>query len=76
MSLIWYTGIGSNSNGIHTVEQFLALMSNASILYIENNLVPDSSLNLEFKDFNLPFDFHVFTLEDWMEYTGAEYLDN
>ena len=76
MSLIWYTGIGSNSNGIHTVEQFLALMSNAPILYIENNLVSDSSLNLEFKDFNLPFDFPMFTLEDWMEYTGAEYLDN
>ena len=67
---IQYTGIGANPSGIHTTEQFLAIMhqeftfkdwSNTCFWYPQ----------LNFKDWILPNDFIFFNLDDWIEYSGA-----
>jgi len=31
-----------------------------------------NNCQLEYKNFDLPNDFEIFTLEDWLEYSGAE----
>jgi hypothetical protein len=32
--------------------------------------------DMGYKNYNLPYDFVNFTLEDWIEYTGAIYYDS
>ena len=76
---ILYDGIGSNGKTTHTVSEFLSIMAleftnkdwSADILY---NLVGKAGdYRLQFGDWNLPAQFHLFTLEDWLEYSGAEW---
>jgi hypothetical protein len=72
---IYYTGIGCNKNGTHTETEFLNIMNSE----FTNRKWDDESkiifdYQLEFKDFNLPVDFMFFTLSDWVEYSGAEYI--
>ena len=74
---VFYTGIGCKTNGIHTETEFLNIM-NTSFTNIkwEGEYKIMFDYQLEFKDFNLPDDFKSFTLSDWVEYSGAEYIIN
>jgi hypothetical protein len=72
---IFYTGIGCNTTGVHTEPEFLNIMNS---LFTNRKWGGESKIifdyQLEFKDFNLPDDFMFFTLSDWVEYSGAEYI--
>jgi len=74
---IWYTGIGKNNSGVHTETEFLNTMNS---LFTNRKWDVDTKIifdyQLQFKDFNLPHDFASFTLSDWVEYSGAEYIIN
>ena len=75
---IVYTGIGSNSSEIHTEYEFLAIM-NREFTY-KNWMLDllrspsEKPYQLRFKDWILPDEFVRFTLEDWLEYSGAEII--
>jgi hypothetical protein len=74
---ILYDGIGSNPSGEHTEEEFLKIMSkefthknwSTTLKRIERREEHDQFV---FKDWILPDDFVFFTLNDWIEYSGAE----
>jgi hypothetical protein len=72
---LYYTGIGCNTNGIHTETEFLNLM-NSLFTNRDWNDTHSKIFNyqLQFKDFSLPDDFKFFTLSNWVEYSGAEYI--
>jgi hypothetical protein len=75
---ILYTGIGCNDNGIHTEQEFLDIMRREFMnknwdVELRNNSTA-LHYQLEFENFNLPEDFKIFTLYDWLEYSGAEIL--
>jgi hypothetical protein len=70
MSYIHYSGVGCNNNGIHTVDEFLNIMKYAPLHYNEMTFL---GFNMEYKDYRLPDDFINFTLDEWLEYTGAVY---
>jgi hypothetical protein len=65
---IFYTGIGSNKSGIHTETDFLKIMTKE---FTYNTKMHD--YQLQFKDWKLPDDFIFFTLDDWLDYSGASY---
>ena len=71
MSYIRYSGIGCNNNEIHTIDEFLNIMTHAPQHYNEMTLL---DFNMEYKNYRLPNDFILFTLDDWLDYTGAIYL--
>jgi len=74
---ILYTGIGCNPTGEHTEEEFLTIMSRefthkdwrAILQNIKNREDHDQFV---FPGWILPDDFVFFTLDDWIEYSGAE----
>jgi hypothetical protein len=72
---IFYTGIGCNKTGKHTENEFLNIMNKEfthKIWRHELAKIPrENHYQLHFKDFTLPDDFIFFTLEDWIEYSGA-----
>ena len=76
---ILYDGIGSNGKRVHTVSEFLAIMAaeftnkdwSADLIYCRVGKAGD--WRLQFGDWNLPEEFHLFTLDDWLEYSGAEW---
>ena len=72
---VFYTGIGCKTNGIHTETEFLNIMNS---LFKNRKWGGESKTifdyQLQFKNFNLPDDFMFFTLSDWVEYSGAEYI--
>ena len=73
---IFYTGIGSNQSGKHTVDEFLNIMKK-TFMYKEwkheLTIFPrETHYQLQFKDWYLPDDFVFFTLDDWIEYSDAE----
>ena len=75
--MIYYTGIGAKQGSNHTVDEFLEVMNNTFTAMINSNVVlTEQERNripyLNFKTFNLPEDFINFTLEDWIEFSGAE----
>ena len=70
MTYIFYTGIGAKESGIHSIEEFLDIMKNASAHYYE---MTSLGFEMEYKNYLLPNDFINFTLEEWIEYTGATY---
>lgn len=74
---VYYTGIGCKTNGVHTETEFLNIMNS---LFTNRKWGGESKIifdyQLEFKDFNLPHDFASFTLSNWVEYSGAEYIIN
>ena len=74
---IFYTGIGSNSTGEHTIQEFLNIMYTqfTSRYWTQDELeyyytVPA----LKFKRFKLPEEFIYFNLQDWIEYSGSSVL--
>ena len=72
---IFYTGIGSNKNGIHTPEEFLYIMNqdlcNNDWELLLSRVAREEIIQLNFKNWNLPNGFIHFTLDDWIEYSGA-----
>jgi hypothetical protein len=68
MSHICYTGIGAKESGIHSIEEFLNIMKYASFHY---NEMTSLGFNMEYKNYLLPDDFINFTLEEWIDYSGA-----
>jgi len=72
---VFYTGIGCKTNGIHTETEFLNIMNS---LFKNRKWGGESKTifddQLQFKNFNLPDDFMFFTLSNWVEYSGAEYI--
>lgn len=77
--VIYYTGIGANLTGQHTEEEFISIMKNEFqhqswsdmlTMYDKKDIV-----ELNFGNWILPDDFCFFTLQDWIDYSGAEFRD-
>jgi hypothetical protein len=73
MPYIFYSGIGAKETEIHSIEEFLNIMKNASLHYYE---MTSLGFEMEYKNYLLPNDFIKFTLEEWMEYSGATYYNS
>ena len=69
---VYYDGIGCNKTGVHTEKEFLNIMKNASTHYYEMTAF---GINMEYKNYLLPDAFTEFTLEEWIDYSGAVYYD-
>lgn len=71
---IFYTGIGSTKDE-HSEVEFLTIMKNE---FTDKNWdeVPDEKKmhQLHYNEWNLPTDFVLFTLMDWIEYSGANII--
>lgn len=73
--IVFYSGIGSKESRCHTVAEFLTIMREefqdkswaAELEMYEKSEI----VELNFKDWILPDDFCFFTLEDWLEFSGA-----
>ena len=70
MHYIYYSGIGCNNLQKHTIDEFLNIMKDAPEHYYE---MKNLGFYMEYKDYHLPDDFDKFSLEDWLDYTGAVY---
>ena len=68
MSYIVYSGIGAKESEIHSIEEFLNITKNASTHYYE---MTSLGFDMEYKNYLLPDDFTKFTLEEWIDYSGA-----
>ena len=73
MPYIFYSGIGAKESEIHSIEEFLNIMKQASFHYYE---MISLGFDMEYKNCLLPDDFINFTLEEWIEYTGATYYNS
>ena len=73
MTYIVYSGIGAKETEIHSIEEFLNIMKNASFHYYE---MTSLGFDMEYKKYLLPADFTKFTLEEWLDYSGATYYDS
>ena len=73
MPYIFYTGVGSKESELHSIEEFLTIMRNASLHYYE---MTSYGFDMEYKNYLLPDEFTKFTLEDWIDYSGATYYDS
>ena len=73
MPYIVYNGIGSNTSEIHSVEEFLNIMKHAETHYYEMSFY---GFDMEYKNYALPSDFNKFTLEEWLDYSGAMFYDS
>ena len=71
MPYILYNGIGAKESEIHSIEEFLNIMEYASLHYYEMNSL---GFDMEYKNYLLPNDFMKFTLEEWIDYSGATYI--
>jgi hypothetical protein len=71
MPYILYNGIGAKESEIHSIEEFLNIMKHASPHYYE---MTSLGFDMEYKNYSLPDDFIKFTLEEWIEYTGATHI--
>jgi hypothetical protein len=80
MTKVYYTGIGANESGLHTIDEFLKIMDRE---FTQKKWEEDTVYilfgreqhhQLQFKDWNLPEDFTHFTLTDWLEYVGADLI--
>lgn len=65
MTLVFYTGIGCKHSGVHTDEEFINIMFNT----IHNIDYPS-----EWNGYELPDEFEEFSLDDWIEFSGATKL--
>ena len=74
MPYIRYSGIGSKNNEFHTVDEFLSIMKSEDSVkhYYEMSAF---GIDMEYNNYTLPYDFLNFTLDEWLDYSGAEYND-
>lgn len=78
---ILYTGIGSKKDdGIYSVSEFLEIMKTEFMnkkWSLELNIIPkEYHYQLQYKDWNLPDEFLFFELDDWINYSGAEVIQD
>jgi hypothetical protein len=75
MPYIFYNGFGANPSEIHTIEEFLNIMTHpeSHTHYYEMTFY---GVDMEYKNYILPEDFTKFTLEEWLDYSGAEYYES
>jgi hypothetical protein len=81
--MINYDGIGADPSGVHSEERFLEIMKATTTdkkwqRRPEDGIVNwiyENEIQLKFKDWVLPDDFCYFTLDDWIEYSGAVKAD-
>lgn len=75
MPYIHYSGLGAKESEIHTVDEFLHIMKSEESLkhYFE---MSHFGIDMGYKNYNLPYDFLRFTLEDWIDYSGAIYYES
>jgi hypothetical protein len=73
MPYICYSGIGAKESEIHSIEEFLNITKNASSHYYE---MTSLGFDMEYKNYLLPDDFTKFTLEEWIDYSGATYYNS
>ncbi len=76
---VYYTGIGCNENGKHTEQEFIDIM-NKEFTYKNWNyeltlISRELHYQLNYKDWILPEQFILFSLHDWLDYSGAEILN-
>ena len=71
---IFYTGIGSKKDE-HSEVEFLTIMKN-EFTDKDWDKEPNEKKRrqLQYNEWNLPNDFAVFTLLDWIEYSGASII--
>ena len=70
---ICYTGIGTSDKFYFSVSEFLDIMDK---FIIQRHLNEDLKKNQHiFKNWNLPNDFKLFSLNDWLEYSGANLIN-
>lgn len=76
--MILYDGIGTtNGKYRHTEAEFIEIMHREFTHKswkneLENNAcMYQTNLQLDYKDWILPDDFVFFTLDDWLDYSGA-----
>ena len=75
-TMVSYDGIGADKDE-HTIEEFLDIMKTNFTDKIWEPVLERHPLfhyQLQFKQWVLPRDFVVFTLEDWIEYSGAQLI--
>jgi len=76
---VFYTGVGSNTSGEHTLQEFLNIMY---CQFTTKHWTPFEREYyytipaLKFKRYKLPEDFPIFTIQDWINYSGATLLYN
>lgn len=70
--MILYDGIGATKSEF-TEEEFVRLMTEKFThkKWKKTYDFYESEIQLKFKDWILPDDFIFFTLDDWIEYSGA-----
>ena len=68
-----YDGVGAKETGTHSIDEFLNIMENAPLHYYE---MTSLGFDMEYKNYLLPDDFIQFTLDEWVDYTGAIYYDS
>ena len=73
MPFIHYSGMGAKESEMHSIEEFLDIMNHASLHYHE---MTSLGFDMEYKTYLLPDDFTKFTLEEWIDYTGAKCCDS
>jgi len=75
MPFIQYSGIGAKETEIHSIEEFLNIMNHpdSHSHYYE---MTSFGFDMEYKNYLLPDDFIKFTLEEWIDYSGAKYYDS
>jgi len=77
---IFYTGIGCNQTGEHSEKEFLDIMNREFTnrnWRLELLRYPrEYNCQLQFKEWVLPNEFVLFTLYDWIEYSGAELVES
>jgi hypothetical protein len=73
---VHYSGIGANPSHKHTKEEFVAIMKQE---FQDKQWGEEIEMygkeqieELNYKDWILPDDFCFFSLEDWLDYSGAE----
>ena len=80
MVRVLYDGVGASNSRVHTVQDFLEIMNRE---FTNKNWMIDpifiisggNHYQLQYKDWNLPVDFKLFKLSDWIDYSGAELID-
>ena len=74
--VILYSGIGCNEKKVHSEIEFLQIMerefTNKHWEQIINKTPPGYiHYQLDFNGLDLPHEFKFFTLDDWIDYSGA-----
>jgi hypothetical protein len=74
MVYIHYSGVGANETEFHSIDEFLNIMKYAPLHYYQMKHYLNE-VDMEYKDYSLPDDYSKFTLEEWLEYSGAKYYE-